>query len=190
NIFSYLNFSGNVISVLVFLSPASTFWRIVKNGSTEEFDSLPYICTLLGSSLWTYYGVVKPGEILVATVNGFGVLVEAIYINILFIFMLALRKKKTGILVGILNVGFPAAAILGTRIALEGEAQIDSMGFVCAGLNIIMYGSPLAAMGTVVKTKSVEYMPFFLSFFLFLNGGIWAFYAFLVSDLFLGVSIH
>ena len=41
---------------------------------------------------------------------------------------------------------------------------------------------------TVVMTKSVEYMPFFLSFFLFLNGGTWAFYALLVHDYFVGVS--
>lgn len=32
-------------------------------------------------------------------------------------------------------------------------------------------------------------MPFLLSFFLFLNGGVWTFYAVLVGDWFLGVSI-
>ncbi|XP_020673717.1 bidirectional sugar transporter SWEET17 [Dendrobium catenatum] len=40
----------------------------------------------------------------------------------------------------------------------------------------------------VVRTKSVEYMPFFLSFFLMLNGGIWTLYALLDSDFFLGIS--
>jgi solute carrier family 50 protein (sugar transporter) len=40
---------------------------------------------------------------------------------------------------------------------------------------------------TVITTKSVEFMPFFLSFFLFLNGGIWATYAVLDRDIFLGV---
>jgi hypothetical protein len=43
---------------------------------------------------------------------------------------------------------------------------------------------------TVIATKSVEYMPFFLSFFLFLNGGVWATYALLDRDIFLGVSIY
>jgi len=42
----------------------------------------------------------------------------------------------------------------------------------------------------VVTTKSVEYMPFLLSFFSFLNGGIWTFYAVLVKDFFVGVSYH
>ena len=40
----------------------------------------------------------------------------------------------------------------------------------------------------MIKTKSVEYMPFFLSFFLFLNGGIWSVYAALVKDFYIGVS--
>lgn len=46
----------------------------------------------------------------------------------------------------ILDVGFPVAAILITRLTLQEEAQINTLGFLCAGLNIITYGSPLAAM--------------------------------------------
>ncbi|TYI61740.1 hypothetical protein E1A91_D10G194900v1 [Gossypium mustelinum] len=137
---------GNVISVLVFLSPVGTFWRIVKNGSTEDFESLPYVCTLLSSSLWTYYGITKPGAYLVATVNGFGILAEAVYVVLFLIYAPRKMRVKTGILVGILNVGFLAAAILVTHLALEGDTRIDAIGFMCAGLNIIMYGSPLAAM--------------------------------------------
>lgn len=42
---------------------------------------------------------------------------------------------------------------------------------------------------TVTKTKSVEYMPFFLSFFLFLNAGVWSTYAVLVKDYYIGVTL-
>ncbi|KAK8365516.1 hypothetical protein V6Z12_A02G059900 [Gossypium hirsutum] len=183
----FVGIIGNVISVLVFLSPIGTFERIIKHKSTEDFQSLPYICTLLNSSLWTYYGITKPGGLLVATVNGFGIFFEAVYVGLFLIYAPKKMKLKTGVLVGILNVGFVAAAIVVTQLALESETQIGAIGLMCSGLNIIMYGSPLAAMKTVVTTKSVEYMPFFLSFFLFLNGGIWAFYASLMHDYFLGV---
>ncbi|KAL6343922.1 hypothetical protein AAG906_027694 [Vitis piasezkii] len=178
---------GNIISVLVFLAPIGTFWRIVKHRSTQDFESLPYVCTLLNSSLWTYYGIIKPGEILVATVNGFGVVVEAAYVTLFLIYAPAKMRAKTVALVSLLDVGFLAAAILVTRLALQGDTRIDALGFICSGLNIVMYGSPLAAMKTVVTTKSVEFMPFFLSFFLFLNGGIWTIYAVLVRDYFLAV---
>ncbi|KAL7235254.1 hypothetical protein ACSBR1_018697 [Camellia fascicularis] len=129
----YVGVIGNIISVLLFLSPLATFLRIVKHQSTEEFESFPYICTLLSSSLWTYYGITKPGSYLVATVNGFGVVVEVIY-------------AKTATLAGILNVGFPVAAILVTYLGMQGDLRIDVIGFMCAGLNIVMYASPLVAM--------------------------------------------
>jgi len=42
-------------------------------------------------------------------------------------------------------------------------------------------------MKSVIVTKSVEFMPFFLSFFLFLNGGIWAVWAVLKGDVYVGI---
>ncbi|KAJ7973323.1 Bidirectional sugar transporter SWEET [Quillaja saponaria] len=184
---SFVGILGNIISMLLFLSPLETFWRIVKHKSTEEFQSLPYICTLLNSALWTYYGVIKP-ETLVSTINGFGVVVETVYVIIFLIFAAPKMRAKTAILVVLLDVGFLAGAILVTLMVVQGgDLQVEVIGFICASLNIIMYGSPLAAMKTVVMTKSVEYMPFLLSFSIFLNGGIWTVYAVLVKDIFLGV---
>ncbi|MCD7455816.1 hypothetical protein HAX54_029739 [Datura stramonium] len=178
---------GNIISILMFLSPVETFKRIVKNRSTEDFDSLPYICTLLNSSLWTYYGIIKPGSYLVSTVNGFGVIVETIYIALFLRFAHQKLRNKTAILVGVLNVGILATTLLLAQFLLHGQMRINVIGFLSTGLNIIMYSSPLGVMKMVVTTKSVEYMPFLLSVFLFLNGGVWTLYAVLVSDWFLGV---
>ncbi|XP_057957695.1 bidirectional sugar transporter SWEET17 isoform X1 [Malania oleifera] len=178
---------GNIISVLVFLSPLKTFWRIVKQRSTEEFESVPYICSLLCSSLWAYYALTKSGELLVATINGFGIVVETTYLILFLIFSPRRMRMKTGILVGILDVGILAAAIGVTKMTLQGEKRTEALGFICAALNILMYAAPLSAMKTVVTTKSVEYMPFLLSFFLSINGGVWTFYSLLLPDYFLMV---
>ncbi|CAI8590115.1 unnamed protein product [Vicia faba] len=183
----FVGIIGNIISILMFLSPVPTFWRIIKHRSTEDFSSFPYICTLLNSSLWTYYGTIKAGEYLVATVNGFGILVETIYILLFLIYAPQKMRVKTAILVGILDVGVLGAAVVATQLALEGEARSGAVGIMGAALNILMYASPLAVMKTVVKTKSVEYLPFLLSFFFFLNGGVWLLYAVLVRDVILGV---
>ncbi|XP_073049446.1 bidirectional sugar transporter SWEET17-like isoform X3 [Primulina eburnea] len=137
---------GNIISVLMFLSPVKTFWRIVKNRSTEEFESLAYICTLLNSSLWTYYGIIKPGSYLVATVNGFGVVVETVYVFLFLLCAPPFQKGKTAILFGILNVGFLAAVLCVTYLLLNGDMRINATGYMASGLNIVMYGSPLAGM--------------------------------------------
>ncbi|KAF2289158.1 hypothetical protein GH714_029166 [Hevea brasiliensis] len=81
-----------------------------------------------------------------ATVNGFGILVEIVYVTLFLVYAAPKMRAKTGILVGLLDVGFLAAAILVTRLVLQGQVRIDATGFMCCGLNIVMYGSPLAAM--------------------------------------------
>ncbi|XP_028547802.1 bidirectional sugar transporter SWEET16-like isoform X2 [Dendrobium catenatum] len=163
---------GNVISILVFASPIGTFRRVVKKKSTESFKWQPYVTTLMSTSLWTYYGLLKTNGLLVVTVNGAGTVLQAIYIY--------MAK-----MVGLLNVGVIGVVILVTHLALHGSLRLLVMGSLCAALTIGMYASPLYAMKMVMKTKSVEYMPFSLSFFLFLNAGIWSIYSVLVRDIFI-----
>ncbi|CAL9208193.1 unnamed protein product [Musa hybrid cultivar] len=182
----FVGIVGNVISVLVFASPINTFRRIVRNRSTEDFEPSPYVITLLNSSLWVYYGITKPGGLLIVTVNGVGVVMEAVYVALFLLYAAPPLKAKTAVLVAALDVGFFGAVALVTRLAVHGSSRVVVIGFVCAFLNVLMYGSPLCAMRSVI-TRSVEYMPFLLSFFLFLNGGIWTLYAILDKDIFIGV---
>ncbi|KAL9235013.1 hypothetical protein vseg_009816 [Gypsophila vaccaria] len=178
---------GNIISALLFLSPTKTFVRIVRNRSTEEFESFPYIATLLSSSIWTYYGIIKPGALLVSTVNGFGALVQLVFVSLFLFFAPPSKKATTTILVGAVDVGCLGAIVSISWFFLNDETRITVIGLIGAALNIVMYGSPLAVLGTVLKSKSVEYMPLLLSLCVFLNGGVWTIYAFLVNDPFLGV---
>ncbi|XP_074274169.1 bidirectional sugar transporter SWEET16-like [Silene latifolia] len=178
---------GNVISLLVFASPIRTFRRIIAEKSTENFKSLPYISTLLSTSLWTFYGFLKPGGLLIMTVNGAGTVLQFIYNTLFIIFATKEKKIKSLIALGVLNIGFVGAVIAVTLLAIHGSLPITVVGFVCATLTIFMYASPLTAMRTVIKMKSVKYMPFFLSLFLFLNAGVWSVYSVLVKDYFMGV---
>ncbi|WJX61974.1 hypothetical protein P8452_47020 [Trifolium repens] len=50
------------------------------------------------------------------------------------------------------------------------------VGILCDMFNIAMYVSPLTVMAMVIKTKSVKYMPFWLSVAKFLNGCCWTTY--------------
>ncbi|CAJ1965542.1 unnamed protein product [Sphenostylis stenocarpa] len=51
------------------------------------------------------------------------------------------------------------------------------VGIICDIFNVMMYVSPLTIMAKVIKTKSVKYMPFWLSLTNFLNGVCWTTYA-------------
>ncbi|CAL5378708.1 unnamed protein product [Camellia sinensis] len=178
---------GNIISILVFASPIGTFKGVVKKKSTENYKALPYITTLLSTSLWTFYGILKPGGLLILTVNGAGAVLQFIYVTLFLIYAPRDIKVKSMKLVAILDVGFLGAVIAVAMLTIHGSLRLTFVGILCAALTIGMYAAPLAVMRTVIKTMSVEYMPFFLSFFLFLNAGVWSVYALLVKDIFIGV---
>ncbi|XP_045797817.1 bidirectional sugar transporter SWEET4-like, partial [Trifolium pratense] len=46
---------GNVISFVLFFSPAPTFYKIIKKKNVEEFKPDPYIVTLLACAIWVFY---------------------------------------------------------------------------------------------------------------------------------------
>ncbi|KAE8710541.1 cinnamoyl-CoA reductase 2-like [Hibiscus syriacus] len=136
---------GNITTGLVYLAPVNTFWHIIQIGSTEEFDSLPYVAKLLNGCMWVYYGVVKPNSVLVATVNGFGALLELIYVIIFLIFAPPKMRAITAILFGTLDVVFPIATVVITQMSCNREVQISIAGFLSLLFSVVTYASPLSS---------------------------------------------
>lgn len=182
-----LGILGNILSILVFSSPLPTFWRIFKRKSTEDFKGLPYICTLLSTLLWTYYGLIKPGGTLILTINAAGTVFQSFYLIVFLIYAPKGRKARTGLLAFLLDGVCFGVIFMATMIGTHGTNRVFAVGAICSGISVSMYASPLIALKAVVRTKSVEFMPFFLSLFLFLNGGVWSLYALLVKDVFVEV---
>ncbi|KAL5989191.1 hypothetical protein ACLOJK_010081 [Asimina triloba] len=150
-----------------------TFKRVIKKRSTEGFSCVPYVLALFNSLLYTWYGlpVVSIGweNFPLIAINALGVLLESAFIIIYFWFLV--------------------------------------VGFVGLGAAVSMYASPLGVMKRaasnfnlssgaadvpndpnerqVVRTKSVEFMPFSLSFFSFLASSLWMSYGLLSHDMLL-----
>ncbi|OAY79682.1 Bidirectional sugar transporter SWEET6a [Ananas comosus] len=177
---------GNVISFGLFLSPVPTFAKICKRRAVEEFSPVPYLATLLNCMLWVFYGipVVHPHSILVVTINGVGFVLESFYILIFLAFSPnRLRLKVVGILA--VELLFMAGVITGVMVGAQThEKRSLIVGVLCVIFGTCMYASPLSIMKLVIQTKSVKYMPFFLSLVSFLNGVCWTIYAFIRFDIF------
>ncbi|XP_009588446.1 bidirectional sugar transporter SWEET4-like isoform X1 [Nicotiana tabacum] len=177
---------GNIISLILFLSPLPTFVRIRKKKSVERFSAVPYLATFINCGLWVLYGIplVHPHSILVVTTNGTGFAIEGVYLTLFLLY--SDRKKRTKIFLIIVGeiIFLASLAILVLTLVQTHAKRSAIVGSICIAGNILMYASPLAIMKLVITTKSVEFMPFFLSLFSFLNGVSWTTYALIPLDAF------
>ncbi|KAL2515049.1 Bidirectional sugar transporter SWEET10 [Forsythia ovata] len=85
-------------------------------------------------------------------------------------------------LVLLLNVvGFGLIVLL-THFLAKGAQRAQIVGWICLIFALLVFVAPLGIVRKVFRTKSVEYMPFLLSFFLTLSAVMWFFYGLLSKD--------
>uniref|UniRef100_A0A3Q7FT16 Bidirectional sugar transporter SWEET n=1 Tax=Solanum lycopersicum TaxID=4081 RepID=A0A3Q7FT16_SOLLC len=179
--------AGNVISFFLFLSPMPTFIKIWKAKTVMQFKPDPYVVTALNCAVWVFYGMpfVHPDSLLVVTINGIGLFIEFLYIIVFYIYSDGPKRylqKKISIFLGVEIILF-AILVFVTLTFLHGTKKRSMLvGILAVIMNVAMYASPLTVMRRVISTKSVKFMPFYLSLANFCNGGIWFAYAFLKFD--------
>nr|XP_028959564.1 bidirectional sugar transporter SWEET4-like isoform X2 [Malus domestica] len=140
---------GNVISLILFLSPVQTFVRIWKKGSVEQYSPVPYLATLFNCMAWALYGlpVVHPNSLLVVTINGSAIFIELSYIILFLIYSSDKKQRLKVLLVLLLELVFMALlAFLVIKLAHTHKKRSLIVGLVCILGNIMMYASPLSVM--------------------------------------------
>lgn len=179
---------GNTISFMVFLSPIPTFYRVYKKKSTEEFQSIPYVVAFFSCILWLLYAYVKTDVIFLVTINAFGLFIETIYITIFLIYANKKTRISTFKQILLFNVfGFGVIVFFTMVIAKTTRVRLLILGWICLIFSLCVFVAPLGVMRKVIRTKSVEYMPFFLSFFLTISAVVWFFYGLLKHDYYIAV---
>ncbi|KAL0409243.1 UNVERIFIED_CONTAM: Bidirectional sugar transporter SWEET4 [Sesamum radiatum] len=178
---------GNVIALILFLSPVPTFYRIWKKRSVEQYSAVPYLATFINCGLWVLYGLplVHPHSTLVVTINGTGFVIEILYLSLFLIFSDSKKRLRLVVIVVAECIFVAALALLVLTLVHTTKLRSAIIGSICMVGNIMMYASPLSVMKLVMRTRSVEYMPFFLSLFSFLNGVSWTAYALIRFDPFI-----
>ncbi|CAM8936746.1 unnamed protein product [Rhodiola kirilowii] len=82
----------------------------------------------------------------------------------------------------------PGLIVLITLLFIKTNAmRVTFVGWTCAIINLAVFAAPLSIMKQVITTKSVEFMPFSLSFFLTLCATAWFFYGLFVKDMYIAV---
>lgn len=180
--------AGNLFAFGLFVSPIPTFRRIVRNQSTEHFSGLPYIYSFLNCLICLWYGtpLVSPGVILVATVNSIGAVFQFFYIIIFILYAERAKKlKMTGLLLAVF-VLFAIIVFVSVKVLDPGVRQ-PFVGYLSVASLISMFASPLFIIKLVIKTRSVEFMPFYLSLSTFLMSLSFFAYGILKCDAFIYV---
>ncbi|KAL6890294.1 hypothetical protein ACP4OV_009057 [Aristida adscensionis] len=173
---------GNIISFMTYLAPLPTFYRIYKNKSTEGFQSVPYVVALFSAMLWIYYALLKSDEYLLITINSAGCIIETIYITFYLVYAPKKAKLFTVKILLLLNVGIFGLILLLTLLLCTGEKRIVILGWVCVGFSVSVFVAPLSIIRQVVRTRSVEFMPFSLSASLTASAIVWFLYGLLIRD--------
>ncbi|CAD6247257.1 unnamed protein product [Miscanthus lutarioriparius] len=180
---------GNGTALVLFLSPVPTFIRIWKKGSVEQYSPIPYVATLLNCMMWVLYGlpVVHPHSMLVITINGAGMAIQLTYVTLFLLYSAGAVRRKVVLLLAaeVAFVGAVAALVL--TLAHTHERRSMVVGIFCVLFGTGMYAAPLSVMKMVIQTKSVEYMPLFLSLASLVNGICWTAYALIHFDLYITI---
>ncbi|TKW24876.1 hypothetical protein SEVIR_3G078400v4 [Setaria viridis] len=181
-----LGIIGCAVCMLLYSAPILTFKRVIKEASVGEFSCIPYILTLFSCLTYSWYGfpVVSSGwkNLTVFLISSIGVLFEISFISI-YLWFAPREKKKLVILIVSLVLAIFGMTVLISSFTIHTHhirnVFVGSIGVLSA---MLMYSSPLVAVKQVVRTRSVEFMPFYLSLFSFLTSLIWMVYGLLGRD--------
>ncbi|XP_047947033.1 bidirectional sugar transporter SWEET10-like [Salvia hispanica] len=167
---------------MVFLAPVPTFIQIYKKKSTEGFQSVPYVVGLFSAMLWIYYAMLKTDTTLLITINSVGCFVHTAYISFYLCYAPKSARLQTGFLILLMNIIGMSLIVVLTYFLADGSTRGNIVGWICLIFSLCVFVAPLFILRQVIRTKSVEYMPFLLSLFLTLSAVMWFFYGLLRKD--------
>ena len=147
-----------------------TAFKIQKSKSTMSFSQFPFVTMFVNCCIWIMYALLQ-SDLTVLVPNCTG-----LFASIYCLFTYESYSK----------VDFPiptyAVSVIIITIGLlfafaQSSTPIGLMGDVLA---VMMMGSPLSVMGTVIKSRSTVSMPFATSLSAWGNGLSWSLYGFFI----------
>ncbi|KAM4120252.1 hypothetical protein ACJW30_03G118000 [Castanea mollissima] len=82
-----------------------------------------------------------------------------------------------------MNMGLFTLILLVTHFVVKEKFRVEFLGWICVAVSVSVFAAPLSIVAQVIRTRSVEFMPFNLSFFLTLSAVIWFAYGLFLKDI-------
>ncbi|KAG2247739.1 hypothetical protein Bca52824_087367 [Brassica carinata] len=96
----------------------------------------------------------------------------------------ATQKKDVFLLVTINSFGCFIETIYISIFLAFAPKKARIIGGICVGFSVCVFAAPLSIIRTVIKTRSVEYMPFSLSLTLTISAVVWLLYGLALKDMY------
>jgi len=173
-----------VIAVLgLFLAPVKDIWGgkgAFKAKSTENLATgFPYFASFYNCLLWVLYATADlPRLLQPLVINIIGMTLHASFLSVYWRYAKDDADRKS-CLTAFLG-GAATVALAAYLSAVSGSAQ--PFGNVAMVVNVVMYYSPLAALGTVLKERSVAKMPFAPLLMTFIGSSLWFTFGMYIFD--------
>jgi solute carrier family 50 (sugar transporter) len=148
-----------------------TALKIVAEKSVGSLSPLPFVSLLTNCVIWTYYGVLK-SDLTVFVPNGIGIIAGLICVSGYHRFV---NPKPVKLYAA-------AAAIIAFSTACYYAKNYQLLGSLGCVLAVLVTGSPLATLRTVIKEKSTAALPVMTSASAFCNACSWSMYGLLVAN--------
>lgn len=166
-----LRSSGPALFASLQLSTINTARKIIVTKSVGQLSPLPFTSLCTNCIVWTLYGAMKH-DLTVFLPNASGILVG------LWCAMIYQRFSNDSpyLLYAFSSVVVLAAVIFAT---MNRASLVGVLGCI---LSVLLSGSPLAVVKTVLKEKSTAALPFSTSAIMWLNSLCWLLYGILIAD--------
>jgi solute carrier family 50 (sugar transporter) len=157
----FLSFQGSAIR---------TALQIIQDKSVGPLSAFPFVSLLTNCVIWSYYGMLK-SDMTVLVPNAIGVFTGAGCIA-------GYHRFAT---IKPVSMYACAAALIAFSTVLAAQGNYKLLGSLGCVVAVILTGSPLATLKTVIKDRSTAALPVATSTAGWLNACSWSLYGILVA---------
>ena len=165
-----LRVAGPIVFSTMQFSSVKTALKIVEDKSVNKLSALPFVALLTNCIVWTLYGLLKQ-DLTVLVPNFTGTLAGLFGTLCFHKFCITVPTRLYTL----------SALIVALAITFLFRQDASSIGLIGCALAVVLSGSPLATITTVVREKSTAALPFLNSFTTWLNAFTWLLYGILIA---------
>jgi len=180
----FVSSCATITTIAQFLTGITVCQKYIKNGTTGESSSAPFVMGALNACCWFKYGLMIQ-DTTVILVNFVGATLMSAY-TICFYYYCTRRLSLQKQIVS----AFSFYVTLNLYLTF-GESDASSgrymCGLVASGFAIGFFASPLATLVHVIRTRSTSTLPYYMILANFLLTAQWFLYGIILDDAFIKI---